>query len=240
MSDTANAAHPRETLAVTPQQFFAVLPEMGKLMVTARNGGATHERIGNVSAVEVAGDWVRLSGSEHESRFHLPAIGALVADRTNIMGDKVFPRVDVLDKNNKPIAAVIGFEGLEPFDRALAPLGAGEPQPAPEPAAPVERGEVAENDPGRVPLEEALRLGNAVAIEIRRPAFVQSWRGVVEGVKPGMGFINVMRPDFHLHLRAAAVASWRDGQVNGTRELAALDAQGAEIGLYVVGLPEAA
>ena len=37
----------------------------------------------------------------------------------------------------------------------------------------------------------------------------QSWQGRIEAVKPAMGFLNVMTPDFHLHLEGGSVSGWR-------------------------------
>jgi putative heme degradation protein len=55
-------------------------------------------------------------------------------------------------------------------------------------------------------------------------------------VKPAMGFINVMKPDFHLHLRGGAVATWQRKDVgNGTVEMVAVDAKAGLIGLKVRG-----
>jgi len=51
----------------------------------------------------------------------------------------------------------------------------------------------------------------------------------VETVKPAMGFINIMRGDFHLHLKSGAVAEWRET----AGERLALSAEGEEIGLYL-------
>jgi putative heme degradation protein len=78
-----------------------------------------------------------------------------------------------------------------------------------------------------------------VEIRFERPGFAQSWSGVIEGVKPAMGFINVMRSDFHLHLKAGAVADWQRTETGGKVELTALDAEGNAIGLSVVGPAQA-
>ena len=75
-----------------------------------------------------------------------------------------------------------------------------------------------------------------MTIAFSRPGLTQSWNGVIESVSPAMGFINVMRPDFHLHLRGGAVARWRrNGLANGAVEMVAEDAQGAPTGLVVRG-----
>ena len=75
-----------------------------------------------------------------------------------------------------------------------------------------------------------------VTIEFRRPGLTQSWNGVIEDVKPAMGFINVMRPDFHLHLRGGAVRRWRRAEAgDGMVEMTAENAQSEPIGLIVRG-----
>ena len=76
-----------------------------------------------------------------------------------------------------------------------------------------------------MPLQAALEAGTTVTIGFWRKGFEQEWTGVIESVKPSMGFINVMRPDFHLHLLGGAVAGWNEG--------AALDADGKPTGLWL-------
>jgi len=221
----------RERLRADPASVLAVLPAMGKLMITASHLGATHERIGVVQSVAVDNGWIVNGGAEHESRVDGSAVAEMIVDRTGGMGDKIFPRIDFLARDGGTLFSVVGFEGLEPFDAALAPLGAGEPvEPKPdEPRG--ERAEVEAGDPGGEPFEAALASGTDVVVAFRRPGFEQVWRGKVEAIKPAMGFINIMRPDFHLHLKAGAVARWR-GQ--GT-ELAAENGDGADLGLVVIG-----
>ena len=59
---------------------------------------------------------------------------------------------------------------------------------------------------------------------------------MIESVKPAMGFINVMKPDFHLHLRGGAVASWQRKDIGGgVVEMIAQDAKSAPTGLVVRG-----
>lgn len=47
-----------------------------------------------------------------------------------------------------------------------------------------------------------------------------------------MGFINVMRADFHLHLKAGAVAAWHRDLFTGERE--AFNADGEPLGLTLL------
>ena len=222
------AIPPRARLAASPLEVLQVLPAIGRLMVTANHSGATHERIGTVEAVTFRDGWAILSGAEHESRIELAAIAEIVVDRSSVMRDKAYPRLDLLRADGSAIAGIVGFEGLEPFDVAVSGL-ALDAAVEPRPEKPASRGdEAAADDAGRVRLEAAQQAGDEVVIGFRRPGFRQVWRGRIEAVKPAMGFINVMRPDFHLHLKAGAVAEWRDGG-DGTFE--AFGPEGAPIGL---------
>jgi len=234
MTDTT---HPnaREWLERDVEAVLRTLPAMGRLMITANHLGATHERIGVVETVSASDGWVIQSGAEHDSAVEADAVGRIIIDRTSRMGDKAYPRIDFLTRDGSALFSVVGFEGLEPFDAALAPLGKGvavEPKPE-EPRG--ERGEVEENDPGGRPLHDALANGDEIAIGFRRPGFRQVWRGRLEGVKPAMGFINVIRSDFHLHLKAGSVAEW----IEAGGELRATNQDGAELGLVIVHAPMA-
>ena len=53
----------------------------------------------------------------------------------------------------------------------------------------------------------------------------QRWRGIVPAINPAMGFINLIAADFHLHLRAGAVALRTESR-NGWRSRAGRDRTG--------------
>lgn len=214
----------REILPVPPASVIRQLPAMGNLMITAKRGGATHERIGPVETVEIEDGWLVCGGAAHDSRIDPVAITSVIVDRTAIMQDKVYPRID-FRSGDDVLFSVVGFAGIEPFDAALELFGPGEalPEEAKEPRE--KRDEASLEDIGAVPLQAALDAGTDVTIGFSRRGFEQRWTGVIETVKPAMGFINVMRPDFHLHLLGGAVAGWNDG--------AALDAGGKPTGLWL-------
>lgn len=214
----------REILPVPPASVIRKLPAMGELMITAKRNGATHERIGTVETVSIEDGWLVCGGPAHNSRIDPTLITSVIIDRTSVMQEKVYPRID-FRRGEEVLFSVVGFAGLEPFDAALAEFGPGEvlPEQPKEPRA--KREEAALDDPGAVPLQRALAAGTTVTIGLWRRGFEQEWTGVIEGVKPAMGFINVMRPDFHLHLLGGTVAGWNDG--------AALDADGKPTGLWL-------
>ena len=202
--------HARETLTVPAIDVLRRLPMLGRLMITANHLGVTHERIGVVESVAIDGEWAIISGTEHDSRIELGAIDSVVIDRTSTMKDKVYPHIELLRADGSEICHVVGFDGLEPFDDALAVLGAGtalRPKAKPEPG---ERSEAGEDDPALVRFEIVRREAAPIVLAFRRPGFQQKWTGVIEAVKPAMGFVNVMRADFHLHVKAKAIAGWRD------------------------------
>lgn len=223
---------PRARLAATPADVLATLPQIGRLMVTAKNLGATHERIGPVETVSFADGWAVIGGADHESRIELSAIAEMIVDRTSVMQDKAYPRLDLHRADGTYICGIVGFDGLDPFDTALAPFGPGEPLDQKPESGPTERIEPAATDPGLLALEATREAATPVIIGFRQPGFRQAFRGVVEIVKPAMGFINVMRADFHLHLKSGAVAEWRD--VAGERR--AVNAEGQEVGLYLAAV----
>lgn len=219
----------RARLTATPEAVLATLPQVGRLMITAKNLGATHERIGPVETVGFTDGWAVVGGADHESRIELAAIAEMIVDRTSVMKDKAYPRIDLHRADGTYICGIVGFDGLEPFDAAVASFGPGEPlDPKPE-AGPTERIEAAATDPGLVTLEAVRDAATPVVVGFRQPGFRQAFRGVVETVKPAMGFINIMRGDFHLHLKSGAVAEWREA--DGERR--AINAEGLELGLYL-------
>ncbi|MBO9590700.1 hypothetical protein [Devosia sp.] len=212
----------REILPVPPASVIRKLPAMGDLMITAKQNGATHERIGTVETVSIEDGWLVCGGAAHDSRIDPTLITSVIIDRTSVMQEKVYPRID-FRRGEEVLFSVVGFAGIEPFDAALAEFGPGEALPE-EPKEPrAKREDASLEDAGALPLQAALEAGTKVSIGFRRPGFEQNWTGVIESVKPAMGFINVMRSDFHLHLLANTVSSWNDG--------GALDADGVPTGL---------
>lgn len=229
----------RERLPVPAASVIRALPAIGKLMITAKRSGATHERIGTIETVTAEDGWLVCSGAEHDSRMDPSAIAAIIVDRTSIMGDQAYPRIDFLAADEECLFSVVGFGGLEPFDAALAQFGPGEALPE-KPAEP--RGERPEVDPeetGARPFNQARDSEAVVSIAFSRRGFSQKWTGKIEKVNPAMGFINVMRSDFHLHLKADTVSDWRHGNDGGTSIHEALDKSGQPTGLVVRGLVSA-
>jgi hypothetical protein len=224
--------HPRARLTATPEQILAALPQVGRLMVTARHLGATHERIGKVEAVTFEDGWAVIGGAEHHSRIELGAIAEMIVDRTSIIAEQAYPRIDLSRADGSYICGIVGFDGLELFDNAIAGFGSGEAlEPKPAPDKP-ERIEPLPTDPGLVFLEGVREAASPVRIGFRAAGFWQAFDGIVETVKPAMGFINIMRADFHLHLKSGAVAEWRE--VDGERR--AVADTGDELGLYLSGV----
>ncbi|WEK04413.1 MAG: hypothetical protein P0Y65_19925 [Candidatus Devosia phytovorans] len=215
----------REILHVAPAEVIRRLPAMGNLMITAKQNGATHERIGTIETVTEDAGWLVCGGDCHDSRIDPSVISRVLVDRSSVMQGKTYPRID-FHAGEVVLFSVVGFADIEPFDAALASLGAGEALPEKDKEPRPQRDEATPEDVGAQPLRQALDNAGQVTIRFIRPGFEQQWSGVVESVKPAMGFINVMREDFHLHLLGGSVAAWRDG--------AALDAQGKETGLYLV------
>jgi putative heme degradation protein len=235
MTETPN---PRERLTARTEDVLASLPAMGRVMLSARGGGATHERIGTVERVAVEDGAIVLSGAAHDSRLDLAAIAGLVADRTSKMRDKALPRLECQDAAGETLYSLIALDGPELFEQALAPFGPGEalePKEKPAPSAGGEKPEVPEGDLGAVSFAAIRATGTPVTVELRRPDLHQLWQGVLPEAKPAMGFVNLMEADFHLHLKAGAVARWLRREVPAGVELHGEDAEGAPLGLVLAG-----
>lgn len=217
-----------EELVAPASDIIRVLPAMGNLMITAKQNGATHERIGTIETVTEDHGWLVCGGACHDSRIDPGRIDRVTADRSSVMQGQVYPRLDFFS-GDVVLFSVVGFAGAEPFDAALAPFEGRELPEKEKPARP-NRAEATLDDPGAKPLFDALAAATEVSIRFVRPGFEQQWSGIIESAKPSMGFINVMRPDFHLHLLGGSVATWQDG--------AARNADGDVTGLYLSPVSE--
>ncbi len=229
---------PARALLPDAASMLARLPRMGSVMVNTRCRGATHERMGVVDDVVSVDGMLHFRSAAHDSEIDPSVVGSVIVDRTGRMKDVALPRVDFLDHAGAVIFSVIGMDGSAPFEAGLdglveTPILDDVEKPARERAA------LADGDPGAQLFEAAMKSGETVTIEQSRPGFTQRWTGVIEQVSPAMGFINVMRPDFHLHLRGGAVASWRAEPAKAGRRLSALGPDGEATGLSITG-PEAA
>lgn len=220
------------TLTASPAEVLARLPRIGRLMLINSTAGVTHERIGQLDAIRVSGDEAVTLGPDHDARIQLSAIARMDVDRSSVMGDKAYPRVTFRDGAGRAIFSAISFAGMEPFDAALEGLPfqaldeavksfdfAGGEAPAEDPALPV--------------LEAAVAEPGAVTIAITQPGYAQKWQGVVEAIRPSRGFLNVMVPNFHFHLKAGSVTGWTESVTAEGRVLTALGAGGEPLGLTI-------
>jgi len=237
MTETKNI---RESLGCGVAAAVQATRGMGRVMLSVSDRGATHERIGVVDAVTVDPDAVHLAGNAHDARIDLGIVVGVVADRSGRMKDKVLPRLEFQDASGTTLFSIIGLDGIEPFDRALEAVGAGAPLPEKERPAPPAAGgnapaEVPADDIGAQPLHVAKDRGEPIGIVYRGNGLEQRWTGTVAEVRPAMGFINIIQPDFHLHLKAGAVARWRSEAGDGGTALHAEDAEGRPLGLVLSG-----
>ena len=227
----------RQQLSAPPDRVLARLTAMGKVMVVAQDGGVTHERIGAIEKVSKTEGRIVFAGSAHDCTIDMAHVASAIADRSGKMKDKVLPKLELLNTDGKLVFSVVGLDGIEKFDEGLARFAGVAVEPrVKEPSA---QSTLADNDPGLRPLTAANQSGTAISIEMQKPGMVQRWRGLVPAVNPAMGFINIIAPDFHLHLRGGTVARWEKTDVSGDVRLVALDADGKSIGLALQGPPDA-
>jgi hypothetical protein len=222
-----------------PDDVLLMLPELGSLMMIGKARGATHERIGAVSAVTRKAERLALTGQFHDSLLEHGSVRSIQLNASRLIQGKAYPRMEFHDGDGETLFAVVGFEGAEIFEEKLGhfpctELGPAEALPFPK------RADVAEDDIGSLPLKAALKSQQPISIKFETPTFRQSWTGVVERVNPGMGFINVTRDDFHLHLLGGTVGSWVERRDGDRAVLVAFDHQGAETGLRLYSASAAA
>ena len=213
----------------TPADILERLPHMQRVMAVLKGNGATHERIGAVGMVTAEGDWIALGGAVHTARIDAARLAGVTLDTSSEMGGQVYPSLDFTDAEDASVLRIVGMDGADAVVGALDGLTrqAVDPVPRVRPAGDAPKD--FSDDPGLVLLERLRDEGTAVTIRAAHPGCEQSWQGRIETVKPGMGFANVMTPDFHLHLRAGTVSGWRE---DGDR-FVALGPDSVETGLVI-------
>jgi putative heme degradation protein len=229
----------RQQLTAPPERVLSRLVAMGKVMIVAQDGGVTHERIGTVEKVIKADGRLVFAGSAHDCTVDVTQVASVIADRTGRMKDKVLPKLELLNGNGELVFSVVGLDGVEKFDEAIARYAGTAAEPRQKEAGTA--ASLENDDPAMAPLAAASESGAEVMIEMQKPGMLQRWSGFVPAMNPAMGFINIIAPDFHLHVRGGCVARWdsRDAEANGHVRLTALDAGGKPIGLALQGPKEA-
>lgn len=217
------------------------LPKMGRVMIIAKTDrGVTHERIGPVEDVsEMADGSIRLSGTCQDSLVDTKAAVKIQIDRSSVMKGQIYPHLKFLDDADEIAFAVVGMDGAEQMDealvgftrKALENLTVNRVGGLKDSGA---RPEVPETDAAMIALNMLCNSGEEVTITGESAGLTQVWKGKIETVRPSMGFVNVMTPDFHLHLKAGSVFSW----LKEPGRWIALDASGQKCGLRLdsVGL----
>lgn len=233
MMNQTQISNRREHLHVDLFALLQKLPAIGKLMVNSKHLGATHERIGTVETVQLDDGWIIISGAEHQSRIEAAAVKQIIIDRTSIMREICYPRIDMLGSAGEIVASVIGFDGAEPFDAALAEFGAGIALDEKAKDVAPERQEINDTDGGFEPFKRAEAEAATVRIELQLPHFHQQWQGAMPAIKPSMGFINVMVRDFHLHLKGDSVHGWQQKETQDGLIYSAFNAEQQPLGLIV-------
>jgi putative heme degradation protein len=216
------------------------LPGMGRVMIVVRGEGVTHERIGVIEGVTRDGEQVVCTGAAHDWRDDLRQVALLAVDRSGSMKGNVLPKLEAVDAHGGLLFSVVGLDGLESFDAALAEFSwTSRP---PKDKEPWEQATLGDNDPGIGPLAAASKAGMEIEIEMQRPGVVQRWSGLVPNVNPAMGFINIIMPDFHLHIRGGTIVRWEFESHAGAGSrvrLAAIRADNTPAALALLG-PRAA
>jgi hypothetical protein len=197
------------------------VPSIGKVMLMRSACGITFERIGPVASVtmedskqcQFIGTGTDGQPGELHARIDSAAISSVLVDRSNVMKNKVYPRLVLRDVDNRSVLTVIGFDGLEPFDRALSHFSESsiEVDPVPE-----EVSIAASTSSQRVPDALSLVAGKDVPVALSfingSSYLVRPW-GPVDELRPAMGFVNIIEPDFHLHVKQGAIGWWQEEEV---------------------------
>jgi putative heme degradation protein len=219
---------PRAKLDHSPIRILAALRHAGGVMLGVRAGPALLERMGPIDRVEESAGTIRVLGASHDLTLSADAVSAIVVDRTMRMRDRVLPRVHFLGSDGKPLVSATALDDAAAFEAALAPFGPGRPLPD-EPAAPREPATAGEDDPAAMPLRAAAQAGTPVTLAVERPGVSLRRAGTLPEPTIAMGFVNIILPDCHLHLRGGAIAAWTRDEDGAP--LAARDADGKTIGL---------
>lgn len=212
------------------EDVFSRLPTMDKLMVVASAHQTVHERIGIVETVKQSHGTACLSGPTHDSEILRDSIHSVYFDTSSQMKDKTLPKLDFRGENNETVFSVIGLQGAAPFANALSSMSMTPVEVLPKPERnQFSQEETEEADPGNDFLQKLSDNGSETLVRFETTAIRQQWQGKIQSVRASMGHINIIQPDFHLHLPFGKVSSW---QLNND-VWQAMDADGKVFGLTI-------
>lgn len=243
---------PETTVAILNASVIEILdrvPRMGRVMVSASADSLTHELIAPVDEVvhHERGSTTLQRASTDVSQVMSGAVHRVVVDRSSVMRDKHYPRLSFEAADGRPLFAVVGFEGLEPFDAALEGIVEARAAKVEAPAAPAAEAPTLP-DPRRIADALALAATSDADFTLGYEAkggLLQFWTGKISELNPAMGFINIIQPAFHLHVKDGAIGWWQtypfrqpgnaDGTPSGRMRLAAFRPDGAMTPLTLYG-----
>ena len=220
---TDSVSH-RQALALDPFAVLSRAPAIGNMILGVRADGALLEGLGPIDSVMQEDGFVVLRGPGRETRFEISAIANIVTDQ--MVMKNVMPFIEIFDADGVTIAKMTALDGLERFDAALegiarTPVDAAPPAARPGPG----------DEPADAPLKAAEAAGKPVTLKAVKNGVVHHWTGTLTSVSFSHGFLNAMEADMHLHIRAGAIASWRQETVDGQTVFSAIDGDGKAIGL---------
>jgi putative heme degradation protein len=227
----------RQQLNAAPGHVLTRLTAMGRIMIVAQDGGVTHERIGIVEKIRRNEGSFSFTGVAHDCTVDMSQVATAIADRSGKMKDKVLPRLELLNAGGELVFSVVGLDGIERFDEGLARFDGTAMAPKVKDNAAGARATLRDDDPAMQPLAAAHDADAEITIEMQKAGMMQRWRGVPPAINPAMGFVNIIAPDFHLHVRGGVVARWdrHDTDISGHARLSALDKDGKPTGLTLQG-----
>lgn len=220
---TGSDLPPRQELTASPAEVGLLLPGLGRVMVALSAGGATHERIGRIAHVARRGGTLCLGEA---AELDLGAVQRVVLDRGSVMRGQVYPRLEFQDSAGVVLLRVVGMDGEGPFETNLAHLLG--PALFRQEAASAPAMEVAAEDCAATTLLRRLHeAGGPVRVALRAGPAWQAWEGVTPEPRLAMGYVNLIEPGFHLHLRLGSVAGFHVSEEGWE----AVDDTGARSGL---------
>src|SRR4051812_33011670 len=140
----------RQRLSDAPIRILNKLPVAGRLMIVAQNDGITHERIGTIERLEKQAERAFCIGQAHNCSIDLASVSSVVLDRTARMKDRVLPKLEFQNAEDKTLFTIVSLDNSDKFDTSFRAL-TGVPVAVPDKPS-SEAASVADDDPAFKPL----------------------------------------------------------------------------------------
>ncbi|MGE4323871.1 MAG: hypothetical protein AB7E60_12700 [Sphingobium sp.] len=222
--------YPPTLMCATVSQLLGRFDDCGPLQITVRCDGVGHEQFGRLQ-LRAAGDRLLVEG-DMTLTIETAMIDRIILNQQRGLTVADQHRIDFVTRDNVTAFSLLNLAEDSRWRTELNDM-IGEPvHDAPLQLFPA--GQDAALDPALPILDAACRAGSPVEVQLAKPGASATWRGQIHALSASRDYVNVIQPDFHLHLRGGRIPRWEEERdAGGAPFYRAIDPQGEGMDLSI-------